>query len=99
QTYNPEIVVIATDESVITDLKAVGFIGSDAATSTNTRIASAPSPAAPANVDTKKDGIQTDISVYPNPFPSRATLSFSLSHSSTYLVSLFDEKGARVSVI
>jgi hypothetical protein len=92
QTYNPDIALLATDVSS-TSLKAVGFLGTDgAAPLTSTR-----------NQETAdlmaKPVVQPVLQAYPNPFTHKATLQFTLPADSEFSLTLFDAKGARISLL
>jgi hypothetical protein len=87
QTYNPAIVVWATNESV-SPLKAVGVLATDAGSSGNI-----------ARLSTAPDLISADNSkwlVYPNPFANHTTIDFTLPGSGQYSAILYDSKGRKV---
>jgi hypothetical protein len=92
QTYNPAIVVWATNESV-SPLKAVGVLATDAVSpGALTRSSTAPTLIEDA-------GNNGSLIVYPNPFATRTTLAFILPGSGKYSVILYDSKGRRIRVL
>ncbi|WP_147205100.1 T9SS type A sorting domain-containing protein, partial [Segetibacter aerophilus] len=102
QTYNPEIAVIVTDQSA-TQLRAAGFLGSDAGTSSSTSITSSPFMKATAIDSANKGAIpnteETSFRVYPNPVSTNATVQFSLVEQGKYHISLYTTSGVALSVL
>jgi hypothetical protein len=91
QTYNPAVVVWATNESV-SPLKAVGILATDAVSSG----AIARSSATPALISADDKGKWL---VYPNPFANRTTVDFTLPGSGRYSMILYDSEGRRIRLI
>ncbi|OQP58867.1 T9SS type A sorting domain-containing protein [Niastella populi] len=92
QTYSPSVVVWATNESV-SPLKAVGVLASDGMLPEGlARMATA--PAIIENNDNKHQ-----VLVYPSPFTTSTTVSFTFSHRVQYSIVLYNSIGERVRMI
>lgn len=92
QSYNPAVVVWATNESV-SPLNAVGVLASDDVL-----------PETIARVSTVPALIEDDDNegrwlVYPNPFAAGATVNFILTARGQYSIILYDGKGKRIRVL
>ena len=86
QTYNSDIAILVTDVSS-TDLRAVGFLGSDGPV------------AALAGTKAEEPVLQQQLDVYPNPFASKATIRFAMPADGDYSLTLFDARGKRISLL
>lgn len=84
QTYDPEVVIIASNVST-NPWQAVSVLASDG-----------PLPAASSQpVTNQNTGTQAgEISASPNPFSTNTTLSFTLVEASEYTIGLYDINGA-----
>ena len=92
QTYNPAIVVWATNESV-SPLKAVGVLATDAAAAgTLARLSTTPTLM-------EADNNKGKWLVYPNPFANSTNINFTLPSSGKYSVILYDNTGRRIRVL
>lgn len=98
QTYNSEIAILATDiTGGSSALQAVSIIASESAGSGSKIARSAPA----TNVfKLEGDGNAKDaIAAYPNPFKNNAVLSFSVAEESDYTVTLYNNIGAKLTVV
>jgi hypothetical protein len=86
QPYNSDIAILVTDVSS-TDLRAVGFLGSDGPV------------AALAGTKAEEPVLQQQLDVYPNPFASKATIRFAVPADGDYSLTLFDARGKRISLL
>lgn len=102
QTYDPEVVILATKyvtTSTSTTWEAVSVLASDDPALFNPITALPISSLVQLGADQSQGAVSSSLSAYPNPFSSTATLSFSLKDAGEYSLSLFDLKGSKVSVI
>lgn len=88
QTYDPEVVILATQQST-SPMQAVSILARD---TISTKITDPQNPVPPTD-------LQINLMVYPNPFPGSTTVSFILAQDSEYSINLYDMKGARISVL
>jgi hypothetical protein len=92
QTYNPSVVVWATNESV-SPLRAVGVLATDASSS------GAIARSTTTSTFMEADNNKGQWLVYPNPFAGNTTVDFILPNSGKYNVTLYDNKGSRIRVL
>ena len=84
QNFSTDVVILASDEAQV-----VGVLASD-------NPASSPAPALAAtlavNTPLAELSLQQELSAYPNPFTSKATLSFAVPTGGAYSLTLYDSK-------
>jgi hypothetical protein len=94
QTYNPTILVLATNES-LNPGQAVGILATD---ETPPEILARVSTA-PVQETINADSYKIKWLARPNPFAFSTTIDFSLSQSDAYTVILYDTKGRRMKML
>jgi hypothetical protein len=98
QTYNPDVVIIATNQSTI-PLQAVSVLATDGTSVQSAGVSSKLITRADGDKLFPKAIESTELAVYPNPIQSNATIRFTLPEASNYIMTLYDNKGSRMSIL
>ena len=95
QTYNPEVVILATRQGV-SPLQMVSVIASDVASENIP-----PSITATDLLNRQLMGLEPagSLQLYPNPVITHTTLSYTVAESGKYALSLYDSRGNRLSIL
>ncbi|OQP51691.1 T9SS type A sorting domain-containing protein [Niastella populi] len=102
QVYNPDIVIMASDENA-SPLQTVCVLASDPVTpETMARVATAekaPVLTMQAEGEAKTNNLRSAALARPNPFTNSTTIEFSLSQAGRYTIRLYDFTGRMVKVV
>ena len=98
QTYNPEVVILATNQATNPQL-AVSVLASDSAAANGGGLAAARLGKSLFSTDENSHQVQAGFLVAPNPFTTNVNISFKLAESSSYHIVLYNSKGEMIQLV